>query len=131
ADASFAVEIVGSAAGVGYDQLNVIGAVDLGGASLTLVGVPRGVQRGQLLTLINNDGSDPITGTFANLGEGDKVYFAGRHFAFISYVGGTGNDVVLTIIPEPASAVALLIGTALTRRRHRPGGRTRIVQHVA
>ena len=45
--------------------------------------------------IINNDGTDGITGTFAGLPEGATVAFDGAGFA-ISYTGGTGNDVVLT-----------------------------------
>jgi hypothetical protein len=40
----------------------------------------------------------------------------------ISYLGGTGNDIELTSVPEPSGAVAvlgMLGGLALNRRRTR------------
>jgi hypothetical protein len=47
---------------------------------------------GQELVLIDNDGAEPISGTFAGLPEGAIV----PGYAFrITYVGGTGNDVAV------------------------------------
>ena len=46
------------------------------------------------LTLIDNDGTDPVTGTFAGL-PGGTFFGSGGHAFRISYQGGTGNDVVL------------------------------------
>jgi uncharacterized repeat protein (TIGR01451 family) len=45
--------------------------------------------------LIANDGGDAITGTFAGLAEGATTTISGQTFS-VSYIGGTGNDVVLT-----------------------------------
>ena len=44
---------------------------------------------------MNNDGSDPIVGTFAGLPQGALLTAAGQTFR-INYSGGTGNDVTLT-----------------------------------
>ena len=76
--------------------------------------------------LIDNDGTDPITGTFNGRPEGATLAVGGEQFR-ISYVGGTGNDVVLTqltassLVPPPltiqsisASAVRLLWPASLT-----------------
>jgi hypothetical protein len=52
-------------------------------------------------TLINNDGFDPVVGTFAGLPEGANLSLSGQQFQ-ISYTGGDGNDVVLTAISGPA-----------------------------
>src|SRR5204863_5058757 len=49
---------------------------------------------GTQFMIINNDGTDPISGTFNGLPEGATVAVDGLPFR-ISYVGGTGNDVVL------------------------------------
>ena len=88
------LDLNGATAGSGYDQLKVNGTVDLGGATLSLaVGfVPT---PGQTFKVVDNDGSDAITGTFAGLAEGASVTIGSANFV-ISYVGGDGNDVVLT-----------------------------------
>jgi len=51
---------------------------------------------GQTFTVIDNDGTDPINGTFSGLPEGATVS-TGMGNARITYRGGDGNDVVLTI----------------------------------
>jgi fibronectin-binding autotransporter adhesin len=92
---AFVVQLNGTTAGSGYDQLNVIGTVNLSGATLSgTLGFSPAL--GTSFTIINNDGADPITGTFAGLPEGSSVVLSGQSFQ-ISYVGGTGNDVVLTV----------------------------------
>ncbi len=82
-------------AGVHYDQFNVTGSVSLGGATLHLVGGSATPSHGQILTIIQNDGSDAVTGTFAGLADGAFVS-VGSFEAYISYHGGDGNDVTLT-----------------------------------
>src|SRR5207253_7981730 len=89
---SFVVQLNGTTAGSGYDQLNVTGTVNLTGATLSgTVGFTP--TAGQQFTIINNDGADAVTGTFNGLAEGAAVTLGGKHFT-ISYVGGSGNDVV-------------------------------------
>ncbi|MBK9214364.1 MAG: carboxypeptidase regulatory-like domain-containing protein [Chloracidobacterium sp.] len=90
------IEINGPNVGSQYDQLNVTGTVDLGGATLntTLGYTPTA---GHSYTIVNNDGSDAVTGTFAGMPEG-TVFYEGAHSFKISYVGGTGNDVVITSV---------------------------------
>jgi len=90
---AFVLELNGTTAGSGYDQLNVTGAVNLSGATLsgTMGFTP---PTGTTFTIINNDGADAIVGTFAGLPEGSTVVLSGQSF-IISYIGGTGNDVVL------------------------------------
>lgn len=74
-----------------------------------------------IAVLIDNAAS--VTGTFAGAAEGSLVNIGGGKQAFITYMGGDGNDVVLqsyiTVVPEPASAglVAVLFGAAMLRRR--------------
>lgn len=97
----FDVEIDGTAgAGVsgGHDRLDVTGTVSLGGANLdvSLNYVPTS---GDSFVIINNDGSDAVTGTFMvggvaipNLG----VFAVGSSYFRVNYAGGDGNDVVLT-----------------------------------
>lgn len=50
---------------------------------------------GERFVIINNDASDPVIGTFAGLAEAGALTFNGRRLT-ISYLGGDGNDVVLT-----------------------------------
>ena len=92
---TFYAEINGPNVGSQYDQVNVTGTVSLGGATLnpTLGFAPT---TGQQFTIINNDGADAVTGTFAGLPEG-TVFSIGTKTFQISYAGGTGNDVVLTM----------------------------------
>jgi hypothetical protein len=97
---TFLAFINGTSAGSGYSQLNVTGTVNLGNANLVLNMPVPGVTNSQL-TIINNDGTDAVTGTFAGLPEGATVVLNnGVHFK-ISYHGGTGNDVVLTQTSVP------------------------------
>jgi fibronectin-binding autotransporter adhesin len=91
---TFSIELNGTSAGTGYDQLNVTGTVNLSGATLS-GSVGFAPAAGTTFTIINNDGSDAVTGTFSGLSEGASVTLSGQTFT-ISYVGGTGNDVVLT-----------------------------------
>ncbi len=93
---SFVAEVGGVAAGVDYDQLAVTGAVDLGGATLALT-VTGSLPPDASLTLIENDGTDPVVGTFAGLAEGATLAVDGREFT-VSYRGGDGNDVVLASV---------------------------------
>ena len=84
-----------SSNGTGNDQIRVTGAVNLGNATLQILPRETFVPFNGTMTLIDNDGSDPIVGTFAGLPEG--TYFGGGSGSFrISYIGGNGNDVVLT-----------------------------------
>lgn len=90
------IEINGNAAGALYDQVNVTGTVNLGGANL-VASLGYSPTAGHTYTIVNNDGGDPVTGTFAGLPEG-TVFFLGANSFKISYVGGTGNDVVITAV---------------------------------
>jgi hypothetical protein len=92
-------EVNGTAAGTQYDQLKVSGTVTLGGALTVTVGYASAA--GDTYVLIDNDGADPVAGTFAGLPEGAAFAVGGRPYR-ISYAGGTGNDVTLTRLALPA-----------------------------
>ncbi len=79
--------------------LTVLGTVNLGGCELERelqVTDTYNPPTGTKFRLINNDLADPIVGTFNELPEGTSFKFSGRRWN-ISYKGGDGNDVVLTL----------------------------------
>ena len=81
-----------------YDQMDVgyFGVIGDGRLDLTLLegGV---VKEGDTFTIVDNTRPDPVQGTFKDLPEGAEVTVDGVTFK-ISYVGGDGNDVVLTVL---------------------------------
>jgi hypothetical protein len=79
----------------------VTGTVDLGNATLnTILFNGYAPSLNDSFTIINNDGADAVTGTFGGLAEGATVTVDSFDFT-ISYVGGDGNDVVLTTTTVP------------------------------
>src|SRR5262249_45602795 len=92
---TLAIEIQGGSPGVGgFDQVVVNGSVTLGGTLSALISGFTPVS-GESFEIIDNDGSDLVNGTFANLAEGATFTQGGITYS-ISYIGGTGNDVILT-----------------------------------
>jgi hypothetical protein len=83
--------------GTGHDQLSVTGTVTL--ANARLGPLPWNGFRpaiGDSFVILKNDGTDAIVGTFLNAPEG-AVFAGPLNTAFrISYIGGDGNDVVIT-----------------------------------
>jgi len=77
--------------------------IDLTGGALTFNRTGPLVPIGQTVTLIDNLGADPVAGTFAGLPEGGTLIANGQTFT-ISYVGGDGNDVVLSPVNTPPVA---------------------------
>ena len=53
---------------------------------------------GIVLTVINNTATTPISGTFANLPDGSTFTVDPNTF-HVSYEGGDGNDLTLTVVP--------------------------------
>jgi len=126
------IEINGPVPGIDYDQLDVTGSVNLasGVALQTTLGFapPMGGQ----FVLINNDGdTDPVVGQFDGLPEGAtlSMSYGGEPYSFlITYKGLSGNDVVLTNVPEPGALVllalgGLMAGAGYVARRHAKRGR--------
>ena len=81
-----------------YDQMDVgyFGVIGDGRLDLTLLegGV---VKEGDTFTIVNHAEPGPVQGTFKDLPEGAEITVSGVTFK-ISYVGGDGNDVVLTAL---------------------------------
>lgn len=131
------VELGGTGSGQ-FDQLNVTGTVSLGTATTLTTSLVNGFKPAgnDSFVIINNDGTDAVTGTFSGLAEGATFTLDGTVFK-ISYVGGSGNDVVLTaqavpttpntglglILSNPATIAATVIaaaaGALLLTRRYR------------
>ena len=103
---TYQAELGGTTACSGYDQLKVTGTVTLSDsnpATLT-VSLYNGFKPkvGNTFTIIDNDASDAVTGTFNNLPEGATFTVSGYVFK-ITYKGGDGNDIVLTVQSVPAT----------------------------
>jgi hypothetical protein len=71
---------------------------------------------GTAVTLIDNDGNDPVIGTFTNLPQGATLNVGGQLFA-INYAGGTGNDVVAMRVGGPAVLNTQVNGGSAQRSR--------------
>jgi autotransporter-associated beta strand protein/VCBS repeat-containing protein len=80
------------------DQLDVTGTVTITDSSFTATGTGSA----NSYTVINNDGTDPVVGSFNGLPEGATVIVNSKAFK-ITYVGGDGNDVVLFSNVAPAA----------------------------
>ncbi|MDE0816906.1 MAG: dockerin type I domain-containing protein, partial [Pirellulaceae bacterium] len=95
-DSRYQATINGTTVDTLYSQANIIGGVNLNSSQLEVIGgfIP---QTGDTFTVINNDGVEAITGTFADLPEGAFTSLNGVRLQ-ISYQGGTGNDVTLTAV---------------------------------
>ncbi|HVF30239.1 MAG TPA: VCBS repeat-containing protein [Pyrinomonadaceae bacterium] len=85
----------------GHDQLNVTGTVNLAGARLgPLPWNGFRPANGESFTIVRNDGTDAVVGTFANAPEG-SIFAGPLNTAFrITYQGGDGNDIVVTRVPR-------------------------------
>lgn len=117
--------------GTDYDQIQVTGPVSLGGTTLVVTSAGALPIGGQY-SIIDNDGADAVVGTYTGLPEGAQFTMFANTFQ-ITYVGSSGNDVVLTVVdpnpPPPAAPatpipgpgpLALLLGAlalALAARR--------------
>ena len=94
---NFRVELNGASPGSGYDQLSVTGPLDLNGAQLlTTKGPGYAPAEGAVHVIISNDGADAVVGAFGGRPEGSLVTLNSIDFR-LSYLGGTGNDVTLTV----------------------------------
>lgn len=98
ADDQLEMELNGTEPGsaAGFDQWVVNGTVALNGAKLaaSLGFTPAA---GRAFAILVNDGTDAVVGTFAGLAEGSAFDLGGVTFS-ITYAGGDGNDVVLTVL---------------------------------
>lgn len=109
-------ELVIEVNGTDGDQVSVNTWVDLLGCYLAVQGVPI---RGAEFTIIECNSANSVEGTFIGLPEGAEFDSGGYKYK-ISYVGGDGNDVVLTAltggdpgpIPQPPAKPKITQGTS-------------------
>jgi autotransporter-associated beta strand protein len=81
------------------DQVTAIGVTIQAGAQFDLNTVGnKKLTAGKAFTTISNTAATPISGTFANLADGSTVT-AGVNKLQVSYSGGDGNDLTLTVVP--------------------------------
>lgn len=112
---------------ISADQLSVAGTVTLSGDVELELGLGYAPAGSDTFVVLLNDGVELIDtggGSFAvggdPLGEGEVFNAAGATWS-ISYAGGSGNDVTLTVVPEPGVGVLLLLaGMRMMARRRRP-----------
>jgi fibronectin-binding autotransporter adhesin len=90
----FEVQINGVSPGTQYGQLNVGGGVSLNGA--LDINAAQGLAAGSTFTILNKTSAGAVSGIFAGKAEG-SVFTASGYPWIISYAGGSGNDLVLTI----------------------------------
>jgi autotransporter-associated beta strand protein len=126
--ANFLVDINGTAVGTGYDRLIQTAAgnntfVITNSNLVVTVGTTLSV--GQTFLIGQRTAGGAINGTFAGVPQGGTVTGSDGSVFTVSYTGGNGNDIVLTVIqasavPEPGTWIggALAIaGLAFTQRR--------------
>jgi fibronectin-binding autotransporter adhesin len=115
AGAVYEVEIAGLTPGEGYDQVVVTASVELaGGAGLNMIGLDYTPLAGDEFVLIDNQGFGPVVGTFAGLPEGAQVssdFLGSGQAATISYAGGDGNDVVVTVVGDIPQSSPFTVNT--------------------
>jgi len=107
----YIVELTGPNPGTDYDQLNVTGTNILANAVLTVVpNFTKPVPIGYQFVILKNNLSTPITGAFNGLAEGATIS-AGSYSFTISYVGGAGHDVVLTLKTIPGAVAGSTVSS--------------------
>lgn len=98
----------------GYRRLRLEGTIDLSNTALSLTGTYAGAALGQKFSIIANDGSDAITGTFTGLADARRItanFVGSGKSAWIDYLGGDGNDVDIVVgdpdiqVTDPATNV--------------------------
>lgn len=86
-----------------YSQLNVSGTATLNNPTLTM-GFAYTPAPGTSFTILNKASGGAVAGTFSGRPEGSLLTVGGRTLR-ITYLGGDGNDVVLTDLTPTPSAV--------------------------
>jgi len=81
------------------DQIVAKGVTINGGALFSFVSIGnRAIPAGTAFTVIDNTAATAIAGTFSNLAD-NSTFTAGRNTYLVSYEGGSGYDLTLTVVP--------------------------------
>ncbi len=102
---------IGTVSGVN-DQLNVNGLISLNNALLSVT-AGQYLAVGNVFTIINNDATDAVSGIFVGLPQ-NSTFTVGNYTFRISYTGGTGNDVTLTVTSVVSPPVVVVPGKKFT-----------------
>ncbi len=94
---SYDVRLNGPVAGAQYDQSLVNGSITLDVPKLNIELGLQTLIAGTEFRIVDNDGTDAVTGVFKGLGEG-SIFAVGARLFKITYKGGDGNDIVLTVL---------------------------------
>jgi fibronectin-binding autotransporter adhesin len=96
-DAAFAILKINLISPTVFGKLNVTGTVALANNGLSPLPAPGFVAPvGTVFEIVTNDGADPVVGTFGGLPQGATVSAGSTRFT-LSYTGGSGNDITLTV----------------------------------
>jgi len=118
----------------GFTTLSLTGSLTLGGSSDLVLTLANGYTPGSSFTLVDNDLSDAISGSFATIN--GSAFGVGNTFSLTNnlgtfsfqlfYTGGSGNDLVMQAVPEPSVHAMIglgLVGLWLLRRRNKAAGK--------
>lgn len=104
-------EINGITPGSQYDQTIITQAVNVTGLKLsTVIGSGFSPTAGQSFTIVDNQGTGSVVGTFAGLPEG-AIFTVGSTRLQITYRGGSGNNDIVLSVPQASTAVGMVLGS--------------------
>jgi hypothetical protein len=98
---NYSIQLNGPIAGTNYSQVVINSRVSLDGDLYLGMDANFFPQQGDRFTIVDNRGSQPVVGTFNQLAEGALFPFNNGYVLQISYQGGDGNDVTLTVTQAP------------------------------
>jgi T5SS/PEP-CTERM-associated repeat protein/autotransporter-associated beta strand protein len=115
-DATFKLELNSSTALA--DKI-VANGITISGAKFSFSDLGAGhLTSGTTFVVIDNTSSAPISGFFSNLADNSTFTNNGNTY-LVSYEGGTGNDLSITVVPEPTTwqlvSFSILLALALRR----------------
>jgi streptogramin lyase len=108
-EGTYTFELGGLAACTQHDQVIVNGTLTLSGTLEIELEDGYRPELDQSFIIITNDGTDAVVGTFIGLAEGGLTEVAGVTY-LVSYVGGDGNDVELTVNAIDENRMSEIIG---------------------
>ncbi len=103
--ANYQTTLSTTVAGLKNTRLDVAGTVTLGSSTLVtqiINGGDPNAHLGDSIVIINTGGTAPVQGTFNGLPEGSVYIHSPTNFR-VSYIGGDGNDVTLTVVPAASA----------------------------